>query len=69
MTKDVAASADPVGTLCEIADEVEEPETHVRQALEKLRQDTAQVQTTIVDGETRSFQDIISISSTVYTAV
>lgn len=54
---DVGESADGCGTLSEIAATVDESEQHVRQALEQLRQDTAQVQTTVLDGKTRYYKE------------
>lgn len=51
-TDEAGESADPCGTLCAIADAVGEPEQHVRQALQKLQQETAQVQTTELEGHT-----------------
>lgn len=56
-TDEAGESADPCGTLCAIADAVGEQEQHVRQALQKLQQETAQVQTTVLGGETRYYKE------------
>lgn len=54
---DTGESADRCGTLTQIADSVGEQEEHVRQALQQLQQDTAQVQTKVLDDQTRYYKE------------